>query len=151
MTKKIPQKTVAKILWDYGIHRPASIERLSGIAERTVRRFIKEFNEGGDQERKAYKPRRKPSQTPEKVRKVVSKARDRKQIHSLKDISRKTGVNRETVRSILKDKGFKYSTYKKKLFINEETKQSRLALARRMVNRESDWDTLYSRTSAAFG
>ena len=101
MTKKIPQKTVAR---DCNIRRPASIERMSGIAERTARHYIKEFNEGGDQERKAYKPRRKPSQTPEKVRKVVSKARDRKQIRSLKDISRKTGVSRETVRRILKDK-----------------------------------------------
>ena len=78
MTKKIPQKTVAKVLWDCGIRRPASIERMSGIAERTARRYIKDFNEGGDQERKAYKPRRKPNQTPEKVRKMVSKARDRK-------------------------------------------------------------------------
>ena len=108
MTKKIPQKTVAKVLWDCGFQRPGSIERLSGIPERTARRYIKQFNDGGDHERNAYKPRKKPSQTPEKVRKVISKARNRKQIHSLKDIGQKAGMSKESARRILKNEGFKY-------------------------------------------
>ena len=73
-----------------------------------------------------YKQRRKTSQTPKKVRKVISKASERDKITSTRDIIRQIGVNKETVRTILKDGGFKYLSYKKRLVINEETHQNRL-------------------------
>ena len=139
MTRTIPQRTVAKVLYDCGISRPASIQRMSGIPERTARLYIKDFNEGKDHERKKYKTRTKPAQTPENVRKVIAKARNRKKIRSLKDIGRETGVSSETARRILKKKSFRYSGYKKRLVIPEESKKARLALAEKMITRESDW------------
>ena len=107
MAKEIPQRTVAKVLWDVGFHRPASIKRLSGIPERSVRRYIKEFNEGKDHERKNTNREERQVKLLKRSGKI-SKASDRKKINSTRDISRQTGVNKETVRTILKDGGFKY-------------------------------------------
>ena len=141
MTKEIPQRTVAKVLWDVGFRRPASIKRLSGIPERTAALYVKDFNEGKTHERKKYKQRTKTGQTPEKVRKVISKARNRKTIKSLRDISKETGVPKESARRILKNNGFQWSSYKKRMIINEDTRKERLQLAQKMVRgtSSSDW------------
>ena len=90
------------MLWDAGFRRPASIKRLSGIPERTAALYIKDFNEGKSHERKKYKKRKKSSQTTEKVRKVINKARNRNSIKSLRDIQAETGVNREDLKKCIK-------------------------------------------------
>ena len=55
MIKDIPQKPVAKVLWDVRFRRPASMTRLASIPEHTARHYIKEFNEGKNHERKSIK------------------------------------------------------------------------------------------------
>jgi hypothetical protein len=72
------------------------------------------------------------------VKKVIKKL-DNKKRGGLRQIAHNTGVSHETARKILHDKGYKFSSCKKKLFISEETRKERLKFARRMKKREKDW------------
>ena len=139
MTREIPQKTVAKVLWDIGFRSPGSMKRRADIPQRSAERYIKQFREGQSHQRKKYSRRVKHQQSPQILRKTIRKARDRRKIHSLREIGKEAGVSHTQARIILKENGFKYSRYKKRMTITEATRASRLELARRMQERETDW------------
>ena len=52
--REIPQKTVAKVLWDAGFKSPGSIKRRGNIPQRSAERYIQCFKKGGDHNRKNY-------------------------------------------------------------------------------------------------
>ena len=79
MQIEIPKKERAKSLYDAGQRTPIAISRGAGVSDRTARRYIKEFKEGGSHERKPY-PRKMIKRTSKLERKVLKKARDRRQI-----------------------------------------------------------------------
>ena len=54
MVREIPQKTVAKVLWDIGFRSPGTMKRRASIPQRSAERYIKEFREGGEHTRKKY-------------------------------------------------------------------------------------------------
>ena len=110
-----------------------------------------EFNNAGDHSRKNYPKRKKPSQAVQVVHKVLKKAKDRKKIRSLRDIEREVGIGKDSVRAILKGKVLKFVNYKKRVFINEETRKNRLKLAQRMLERESDWPYTIFQMNVVFG
>ena len=132
MTKEIPQKVRVKVLWDAGFRSPGSLKRRGKIPEGSAFCYISEFKNGGYHNRKYYPKRKKPSQAVQVVRKVLKKAKDRKKIRSLRDIEREVGIGKDSVREILKGKGLKFVHYKKRVFINEETRKNKLKLAQRM-------------------
>ena len=45
---EIPQKRVAKVLWDAGFRSPRSMKRRGNIPERSAERYIQCFKQGGD-------------------------------------------------------------------------------------------------------
>ena len=49
---KIPQKTVAKVLWDAGFRSPGSMKRRGNIPQRSDERYIQCFKKGDDCNRK---------------------------------------------------------------------------------------------------
>jgi len=138
MTKTITQKIRAKVLWDAGFRSASSMWRFGKIPKRSAERYINEFREGGDHNRKPYSPRTQPQKAPHKIRKVITKAQNRRRIYSLRQIGASSGLSHETTRSILKKRKFKYARFQKRIIIDDDTRQSRLNFARKMLQKESD-------------
>ena len=107
------------------------MRRRGNIPERSAERYIQCFKQGWDHNRKKCSPKKR--------RKTIDKAKNRRKIHSTREIGREVDVSHTQVRRILKDAGFKYGHYKKKIIISEDTRVSRLNLASRMTDKESDW------------
>ena len=136
--QEITQKMRAKVLWDAGFRSASSMLRYGGIPQRSAERYIHEFSNGGDYQRKPYSPRNKPKKSLPIIRKVIKKARNRKKIYSLRQIGAHAGISHEHARKILKERQFKYSRYKKRVLIDDETREERLNYARNMLETESD-------------
>ena len=128
--REIPQKTVAKVLWDAGFRSPRSMKCRGNIPERSaegisnVLRKLESITE---------------KNAAQKLSKSIEKAKNRRKIYSTREIGREVDVSHTQVSRILKDAGFKYGHYKKKVIISEDTRVSRLNLPRRMTDKESDW------------
>ena len=86
--REIPQKIVAKVLWDIGFRSAGSMKCRANIPQRSAERYIKQIKEGQDHKRKKYSSRAKPLQTPQIVRKTIRKAKNRGKIKSLREIGR---------------------------------------------------------------
>lgn len=137
------QKLRAWILWEAGHRTPKSLFRRGKIPIRSGERYIAEFKADGNWERKLYRQRIKPKQNATIVRKVITKARNRKKIYSLKKIGRSAGVSPKTAQRILRLKGFSYSTYKKKIYLNERRRIKRIEFAESMLEEDdSIWNKL---------
>jgi len=108
MVKEIPQTLRAQVLWEAGHRTQKSMKRRGGIPERSAERYIAKLRRGESLERESYSTRTKHAQTPQIIRKVIRKVSDTKKGHSLKQLAVYAGVSKETVRSILKNNGFKY-------------------------------------------
>lgn len=139
METEIPQKLRAQVLFEAGHRTPKSLERRGGIPERTARRYIAEFNEGGDWTRKEYTPRLKRKQSPRIIKKVIVKAVQRTKAYSSRGIGHDVGASHTHVQTILKNAGLSYKKVNKRVLINADTKAARLAYAEEMLERESDW------------
>ena len=66
MGKEITQKMRVKVLWDAGFRSPSSMWRYGKIPQRSAERYIQEFKNDGDHNRKYYSPREKPKATVQK-------------------------------------------------------------------------------------
>jgi hypothetical protein len=55
MTKEIPQKVRAKVLFDAGYRTPRLLTKLGKIPERSAERYVSQFRKGQDHERKVKK------------------------------------------------------------------------------------------------
>ena len=139
MVKEIPQKVRAKVLWDAGFRTPASMKKRGKIPERSAARYISLFKEEATWERSPYPQRAKPSRRPEIVRKVIAKVRNPRKAESLRSIGKACNVSHMTVKNILRDQNFTYKRTQKRVKVDEETKENRIAFAREMEANESDW------------
>lgn len=136
---KIPQKVRAKVLWDAGFRTPDSMFRRGKVNPRTAERYIKDFKEGASWERKPYTPRAKPKQTPQIIKKVITKARNTDIAPSLRGIARASKISHTQAKIILDDHDFTYSRTIKKIHLNEERRQNRVKYAQDMLSRDYDW------------
>lgn len=134
----ITQKMRAWVLWEAGHCTPKSMLRRGKIPIRSAERYITEFRDGGNWERKPYSKRTKPQQTRRIIRKVVTKAKDRKRIHSLRHIGRHARVSPRTTGRILHRQNFAYKTCKSKVYLNEGRRTERIDFAERMLEEEPD-------------
>lgn len=150
MTKKFTQREKAKILWDAGHTTTKSLQRRGKIPERSARRYVREFEDGGSGERKAYKPRRNTKKTPKLVEKVLRKAKDRNKIWSSREIGTSVGASSSLVLHVLHESGVKYTTYKKKVKLTKERKDKRLSFAQEMLTKESDWGFTFFSDECSF-
>ena len=83
--REIPQKTVAKVLWDAGFKSPGSMKRRGNIPQRSAERYIQCFKEGGDHNRKNYSSRRTSTESQKVKRKVIEKASNRGKIQTARN------------------------------------------------------------------
>jgi len=144
MTKSITQKIRAKVLWDAGFRSASSMLRFGKIPITTAERYIQELREDGNHNRNECFPRTKPQKAPPKIRKVILKARKRTKIYLLRQKVKYAGMNHKTTRAILLERKLKYSCYKKRVLIDEDTRQQRFNFARNMLERESDFGLICS-------
>lgn len=143
MEIEVPQKTLAKILWNAGHRTTSSLGKRGKIPERTARRYIAEFKAGGTDKRKPYAPRKKTVSTTKLVGKVIRKAKDRAHIWSSRSIGVSENVSHTLVNSILHDHGLRFSSYKRKVKLNPERKAKRLRFANQMKNKDEDWKSTF--------
>lgn len=139
MSKIIPQKLRAQVLWEAGFQTPKSLKRRGKIPIRSGERYIKDFREGVFyEEKKGYKWRL--TQNRSKLQeKILKKAQDRKKRLSLREIATASGISHGTVRNVLINNGFSYRNTQKRVHITEETKEKRLKFAKQMSRRDVDW------------
>jgi len=139
MEFEIPKKIRAKAIYDAGKTTPAAIARGACVSKRTAYRYISDFKKGKSCERKKYPKRKNYKITSKLQQKVIKKAQDRRHIWSTRAIGSSIGISHTTTRQVLIEKGIKYQHYNKQLKLTEENKEERLAFAREMKKRESDW------------
>ena len=70
---EITQKMRAFVLWEAGHRNPKSMLRRGKIPIRSAERYISEFRDGENWERKPYSKRTKPQQTRRIIRKFLQK------------------------------------------------------------------------------
>lgn len=150
MNEKISQKVRAKVLWDAGHRTPASMKRRGNIPERSAKRYIADFKEGGSHERKAYTPRKKEKKNSRLVEKMIKKAKERGKVYSSRDIAALVNTSHTHVCTVLKENGLRYTGFRKKIKLSEDAKEVRVEFAEEMRERESDWDEMFITDECSF-
>lgn len=150
MVREIPQKTIAKVLWNAGHKTPKSMLRRGNIPVRSAKRYIAAFKRGESHERKPYKTRTKSKQNGKVNRKVIEKIQNKKRIYSLRQMGTSANVSHEQARIILKNNGVKYRRYKKRIKSTEKTMNDRLNFAERMEGREDIWPYTFFTDECSF-
>lgn len=138
MVKYISDAVRVQVLYESGIKRAQTISNKTKIPLRTCQRHVSKLERGEDLERKPYK-RNKSLVEPATIRKVIRKVTNPKKPKSLRKIAGESGISHEQVRTILKNSGIRYERTKRRVVINEKSREKRKAFARSMLPRMSDW------------
>ncbi|KAL4500720.1 hypothetical protein ABPG72_019954 [Tetrahymena utriculariae] len=75
---KISNQVKAEVLYQAGHRTPGSMKRRGNIPIRSAQRYISKLSKGQSLDRKPYKNRKKPKQNPTIVKKVIAKAKKKR-------------------------------------------------------------------------
>jgi transposase-like protein len=137
MVRQISNEVKVQVLYETGTKKVKTIAKKTGIPERTVRWYIARLNadDQGIKERKKQKNRKV---TPALKKKVIEQVRLKKK-PSLRKIAASLNICAETVRKIILNSGWKYEVRKQRFRLDPAKKEQRLAFAREMIPRYTDW------------